>query len=66
VPPSPQPAAQPPAEAVATGAVTASAPVSSAPPTGPIVLTATRLGQPSRPPVQTEAVAGGSDNAFVF
>ena len=37
----------------------------TAPPTGPVRVSATRLGQPSRPAAQA-AQASGGDNAFVF
>lgn len=57
------PTAQPP---LPTGEGSVPSPITSVPPKGPVVLTATRLGQPSLPSTQTEASAGGGDNAFVF
>ena len=56
------PAAQPP---LLTGGGGMTSPTTSVPPKGPVVLTATRLGQPSHPS-QTAASSGGGDNAFVF
>jgi type IV secretion system protein VirB1 len=60
LPTTPQP------EMFPTGVGSMPAPTTSVPPKGPVVLTATRLGQPSLPSTPTEAPTGGGDNAFVF
>jgi type IV secretion system protein VirB1 len=57
-----QPAPSP--QTVPTGAEGVVAPAASVPPKGPVLLTATRLGQPSQPSQTT--VSTGGDNAFVF
>jgi len=55
--------AQPP---LPTGEGSVPSPITSVPPKGPVVLTATRLGQPSLPSTPPEVSTGGGDNAFVF